>query len=386
MKKILFSGVCCFAIFCGILSSQTNVASAFARLSITEENYIQKNETIDTNIYSFGSYILVEGQANKDIVCAGDKVVISGNVSGDVVCAAKDVIISGNVSGNVRLAAKKVTIEGIVDKNVTIAAAELDIEDTAKVNGELGAVAGDIDIDGYIAGDVTVNADSMSIRGTVGKDVKSDLSSIFVDENAKINGSLSYTAYEATVNGTVVGRIDEDIVNRTKNSSNRISNSPSMSIGFALTSVIWLTALSFILLGVAPRTMKKMANISGEKDILKASLIGLVAVVVFIPLLIVLALTVIGIPVVLLMMLLAPIFIIVSGPVVALYIGQLIKAKGSIFMQGLIGSIIVGLLVAFPWGMGFIMLVLVVIFGTGMILYSMRSEYGGVAKTKKAKK
>lgn len=110
---------------------------------------------------------------------------------GDLEAFSGNVVVHGRVTGDVNAAAGNVRIDGTVDGNVEVAAGNVYLGPNATVGGNLEAAAGNVVIAGTIDGDVDAAAETITLAST-----------------ASIGGDLTYGGTleredGATVAGTV---------------------------------------------------------------------------------------------------------------------------------------------------------------------------------------
>ena len=110
--------------------------------------------------------------------------VVAGTVDGDVSATAGSVLVtdSGRVTGDLNATAGSVLLEGTVDGDVTVASAALELREGSTVGGGLAAGVADGRLAGAIGGDAAVDATTLGVAPT-----------------ATIDGSLTYRSEDATV-------------------------------------------------------------------------------------------------------------------------------------------------------------------------------------------
>ena len=123
-------------------------------------------------------------------------VVVAGTVDGDVSAAAGSVLVtdSGRVTGDLDAAAGSVLIEGTVGGDVTVAAAALELRTGSSV-GRLAADVADARLAGSIRGDAAVDAATLAVART-----------------ATLDGALTYRSGDASVaeGATIRGGVTRD--------------------------------------------------------------------------------------------------------------------------------------------------------------------------------
>ena len=107
---------------------------------------VDEDETIDDNLTAFGGTVIVRGTVDGDLTAFAGDIFVDGEVDGDVTAFAGNVRIAGNVSGSV----------DAVGGNVAIG-------EEARVGGQLEAAAGNVVIEGEVERDVRVGAGTITV-------------------------------------------------------------------------------------------------------------------------------------------------------------------------------------------------------------------------------
>ncbi|WP_254280115.1 bactofilin family protein [Haloarcula marina] len=121
-------------------------------------------------------------------------ILVRGTVTGDVSGAAGTVHVteSGTVGGNVEVAAGTVRIDGNVAGDVSAAAGTIEIGETARVGGSLETGSSYLAIDGRIDGDVAAGAEIIVLGPTanVGGEFRYDAATFTRDPDATVGGGI----------------------------------------------------------------------------------------------------------------------------------------------------------------------------------------------------
>ena len=127
-----------------------------------------------------------------DISAVGGTVVIEGTLDGDLEGFAGSVLITGTVTGDVEVAAGSVTISGTVEGDVEAAAGSVTVTESGRVGGSLSTGAGEVTVDGTVAGDVAAGADRFSLGPTaeVGGNVRYDAETVDIADSATVGGTV----------------------------------------------------------------------------------------------------------------------------------------------------------------------------------------------------
>lgn len=204
-------------------------------------------------------------------------IIVEGRVTGDVSGVAGNVVIreSGVVEGDLEAAAGNIRIAGTVQGAVSTGAGSVWLTDTGVVEGDFEVGAGDVRIDGTIQGDAQIGADTIRLG-----------------EQATIAGSLTYDGSLEGNREAVAGEITRD---RTLGGNLFSDLQPVATWIFAVNAFLFNLLLGVVLLGLFPNFSAGVAD-RVATDPLRSGLAGL-GVVVGIPLLLLLiAITIIGIP------------------------------------------------------------------------------------------
>jgi len=213
-------------------------------------------------------------------------VVVAGTVDGDVSATAGSVLVTdtGRVTGDLNATAGSVLVEGTVDGDVTVASAALELREGSAVGG-LDAGVADARLAGSIGGDAAVGADTLEVAPT-----------------ATIDGSLTYRSEDATIadGATIAGGAtrDDDVDVASPDSFGGGSGADLPTIPSwvgAVYSTLSSLLLGAILLLVAPNVGRRVAEV-GTTQPVRSGGIGLLTLIGVPIALLLLLVTVVGIP------------------------------------------------------------------------------------------
>lgn len=221
MKKLYLSAIALSVFF----AFTTNAAqfAAGERFSLAQE------QIINDDLYITGGESTVNGTVNGDVFVFSGSVKILGTVNGDLFVAGGDVDISGDVGGSIRVVGGNIDINGKVGKDVLAAGGSIKESENA-----------------VVAGESYLNAGEVFVAGTTGK-VKVNAGTLHVSSTAKINGDVSYASNkDARIDdgSTISGIISKKIIEkRDRQKSSAIWSGTIFSFIFSLISVIILTLI-----------------------------------------------------------------------------------------------------------------------------------------------
>lgn len=245
---------------------------------------------------------------------------------------------------------------------------DLTVQKDESIDGNAAVLFGDAVVDGTINGELAVIFGDVVVNGEVGGNVATIFGSVKVGENGVINGSVAAVMGEvkkepgAVISGEVAG-----IKGPFKSSG--IKFIPAISI-FSIISLIVFFGISSLLLVLMPDRMNFMVE-SVQQSIGRRFGIGIVAYILFIPAIVALAISIIGlflIPFFIPAFLLTA-FIGMTAIKVALgkRISGKIEGKGAVYIYLLIGAVLIFVLPYIPV-LGWLAYIIVSCIGLGVVL------------------
>lgn len=159
-------------------------------------NTLASGQTFHGTYYAAAQNVTIDGDVDGDLICLGQNVVVNGSVSGDVLCAAQTLFVKGAVGGSVRVVGQTVTIDSSVARNVTSAGQTLTLSSKSKLAGEVALAGQNVSIDSDVAKDVSVAGQNTNLNGKAGSNVNLAVSSLALGANAKVAGNLTYWSNE----------------------------------------------------------------------------------------------------------------------------------------------------------------------------------------------
>lgn len=329
--------------------------------------------TTNQTIYKAGNNVDITGTVNGDIYCAGQTVVIDARVNGDVICAAQTITVNGNVSGNIRVAGQNITIGADVSNNISVAGQTVVLQNNSRIGRDALIAGQTVTIDGAVLRDVNLASNTATISQLIGRNVDAKVGDhLVLTANAKVGGNFSYTSprlWDKGAGAQVAGTT-------TYHKSNPSHNSWNWAGLNIIWSIYWLVAVSIfavILVSLFPQLFRKWSSLA-DQHIGFIFLTGFIAMLVM-PMLIILSfVTVIGVPVGLLLLLLWIIDALLSIPFAAFALANKLVPTLHPVLMVLIGSLLLGIVGLIPilgWIIGF----LAYLFGTGTILWNLKSAY-----------
>jgi len=329
--------------------------------------YIGSEEIIEDNFIQAGAMVDFNGQAQKDVIIAGGTINISGPVQGDVIVAGGTVKVTGEVAGNVRIAGGTIEINNKVGKNVNVFGGTVVIGPDAEIGWGVLVGAGHIEVRGKIGGNIKGGAGSVILANEVGGNVDlrlgSNDSQLILYPKANIKGNLTYKApkeAEIKEGAQIAGETAYEPVTPPV-----APVKEGLSVSYFVKKIIGLLSLLLVGLIIILLARKKSREI-GERMLDKPLVSigwGVVYLIITPIVLILVAITVIGIPLALIILAAYLIALYVTKIFVGIALGQkLLKwwMKGqevSLIWAMILGVILFSILLNLPfigWLIGFL--------------------------------
>lgn len=132
---------------------------------------IPRDQTVPGNLVRSGERVDVDGTVTGDAILIGSTLNVNGTIEGDLIALGQTLTVKGTVKGSVRALVADMSLEGPVGRNVTVAGAQVALGKPAEVQGSVAALAQRLRVDGTIHGSVDAVAAQATVGGTVARDV-----------------------------------------------------------------------------------------------------------------------------------------------------------------------------------------------------------------------
>ena len=366
-----------------------------------ESVVVARNQVIDGNLYAAGNNISIDGNVQGDVICGGQNIVINGNVDGSVICVGQSILVNGVVKGSVRTAGNSINIASNIGQNLMVFGANVIVGDTAIIGWDTMIGAAFADIRGKIGRDLHGGAANVNITGSVGGDIdlsvssnsseekrgikvinqKDKKSNLTIGESAIVGGVINYKSNNEirVIKGAQInGKINREEFRKKHQEHSGVGFG---FLGYFLYSILSTLIVGFVFIKLCSKKLSKITDtMCGNKlnMIGRGTLIVLLAPIVAL----IIAFSIIGIPLSLLILAVWIISMYLAKVLVAIMIGRKItekywKAKKtSLGWALLIGVVALKLVISIPI-IGWILCLLTTLWGVGAIY--------GMHKNQKAK-
>ncbi len=160
-------------------------------LSFDEETVsLPAGEVAEQTWVSTARSVVIDGRLVGDLVAFGDRVVIAGELDGNLLSGARRVEIRGRVTGSVVTFGERVRIGGVVEGNVYSGAGLTTLAESARVGRDLVALGEGLTVSGTVGRDLFAFLEWVEVAGGVGRNVVADVEAADVLATARIGGDL----------------------------------------------------------------------------------------------------------------------------------------------------------------------------------------------------
>jgi cytoskeletal protein CcmA (bactofilin family) len=346
---------------------------------------VAPGETLNDDLFATGQTVTIAGHVIGDVFAAGQTVVVTGTIDGDLIAGAQQVVVDGTVNGNVRAAGAVVTVNGWVARSVTGLAQQVNISSSGRVDGSLVAAGETISAFGPVGRGITAGGGTLQLGGPVGGEVLAWAETLSLGPNTHIAGDLEYRSERqaAIPNGAVAGRVQYDPIEREQRQA------PLLNGLFDFGGLVWLIGsaiLGGVAIVVAPRASARAVEL-GRQQPPQTFGLGLLALCAVPLAVVVIGVTLVGIPFALALAALYFLGLMLAWPALGLVVGMELARRARrgepmpVFGALVVGLIVLHLVTHLPI-LGGLVAFLGLAFGLGLIVQSLRrwrrpSEPGG---------
>jgi cytoskeletal protein CcmA (bactofilin family) len=261
---------------------------------------VRIQENIEGDAIIAGGVVDIDSTINQDATIAGDKITINQEIGDDVRLAGSTVIIKADVKGDVITFAETL----IIDKDVTISGSiiafvsKFQLDGT--VNGNVNVASVESTITGTVLRDTKIRTADFNLEGTLaGKTEFVAEGNVNIADSAKFGDTVNYGHTKEldlakNLEEGVTAKLDSELLKSQTESKEILPNMFSGMLVFRILSAALVILLVAWLAGKF--TAKATKNLEEGKDFRKAFLYGILLFFLPISIIILLFVSLIGIP------------------------------------------------------------------------------------------
>ena len=303
-------------------------------LQMLSGDQVSVDSPIDDDVFVSGGTVTINAPVASAVI-AGGTIIINAPVSGDVFVAGGQILVNSDIEGKIVAAGGDIDLRGDA-KNAVIAGGNINIHSTSVISRDAVITGGNVSNAGKIIGNLTVRAENFQNTGSAG--------SVDFEKSEGLQGLQ------------------------------RVMNifSILMTVGFLIIGIILLKLFPAQFFIVEEEV---------RKSPVKNTLVGFVLIIASIILIILLAVTIIGFPVALIMGMLFITALMLSSLFVSFAVGRkivdLFKVKTNDILIFLFGFVILSLLFRIPYA-GVLIGIVAISLGFGAIIYALRKNWQSI--------
>lgn len=138
-----------------------------------------------------GESIVIDEDLVGDVYVGASTVIVEGKIDGDLLVGGGTVTLNGEVTEDVRVGGGTVVLNGIVGQDVAAGGGSVTFGPSSEVGGSVITGGGMVVFNGEIAGNVLTGAGAAQLAGDFGQDVMLEAGELQVLSNAVIGGNLT---------------------------------------------------------------------------------------------------------------------------------------------------------------------------------------------------
>ena len=352
---------------------------SFATQFKSADNFFFPDTAVITDdLVIAGGNIKLDGIIEGDLISVSRSLVQNGLILGSLNAWAQDVDVLGEIKGSVRAFGQNINVNGKVDRNLIAFGYSVDVKPGAEIHKDVNASCVKMTIDGKLGGNLKGSTGELIISGVVNQDVSVEADKITLMPTARILGNLKYTSVKeakiepgASVSGETVWTLPKAADEEEPKSI--FTGKPIIpEILFLLALMVTGIVLTLICRKDADRAKQALAD-----SFLRTLALGFVIFVCVPIAVIILLISVIGIPIATIALFAYAVLIYIAKIPVATFVGEkIIKALGkegkpSLIWSMLLGLVVITLLLNIPY-LDWLIYFLVLFTGLGAIISSKR--------------
>lgn len=279
-------------------------------LAATAVTAVADEVVVGGDTYVSGANAELAAESPRDAVLSGFSVELSGRVTGDANAVGFDVDVDAPVGGDLYAAGFSVRVEQSVGEDLSALGFTVAVDDDATVAGNARLAGGNVVLEGAVAGSLVAAAGAMKIDGTVAGDARLTAGRLSFGPDARIEGTLVYSAREPVDIAASVIPADRVRFERLEIDTAFDGMGEAMEVpfpsfwpsffgiffGFVLT-LAFLLVVAALAMALAPRLTEALRAEAADRPF-RALLLGLVGLATLAGLVPVSGMTIIGLPLV----------------------------------------------------------------------------------------
>jgi anti-sigma factor RsiW len=358
------------AVVLGLATPSYALETRTAKETVT----VAAGQTLDDTLFAAGDTVLIDGVVTGNVFAFARRVAVKGTVKGDLICFAQTVDVQGTVGGTVYSFSQWIHTAGHVAGSSVNFGQSVVTYSGARVDGDLISFGSDALVDGVVGRDAWMAGARMDVGGNVGRNLSARGDQVTLMAPARVGGNFdAYVTAKERVHvdaGATVAGKSETHLRPAPVSSYR-------QFRFYRGQAIWLAAaliIGLLMYGLFPGVFAFRADTAVA--VLRSLGVGFLVLVATPIAAILVAITIIGLPLGLISLGLWLLGLYLAKIFVAAWVGQGLKEApagkaGQFVLALLLGLVIVFVAVNLPY-VGALLRFLIWLMGLGVLFSRVR--------------
>lgn len=368
---------------------------SFPILAIAQFNAGESVHILDAQYddqYMAGGEVTVDAPVYGDVMAAGGQVVFNDSILQDLTVAGGELEINGNIGDDLRVMGGDVTINGTVNDDLLVFGGDVKIGRNAVIRGNLLAYSGQVRMDGSVLGAARLTGGEIDIDGQIMGPTQIVAEDIHIGDSAEFHAEVRYYREggevdfgSSMVSGSAI--LDESLAWKTSNADSDLDPVDDSGIS-------WLGWFMFIVSGLLIiALLNKLfherfrdASEFAETSVVNSLGYGLIYLILVPIIIVVLLVTVVGIPFAVLMLVIYIITLALGSLISGLTISHILLGRSGtqwgfwkVVLIALLSAIGLKLLGMIPFIGGLITFVVIAIAFGAILLTTKKRTTSSVA-------
>ena len=174
----------------------TCLALLMAPCAQADEAQPAKERHVGSDTFVVGGSVRIDQPVPGDLIAAGGNVDVDAPVAGDAILAGGNLRVTAKVEQSVYAGGGRLILDAPIGRNLRVGGGQVDVGPMAAVAGNVTVGGGQVTLRGPVKGSVTVGGERVLIDGPVDGDVVSNAGRLTLGPNARLAGKLSYRSDE----------------------------------------------------------------------------------------------------------------------------------------------------------------------------------------------
>jgi len=324
---------------------------------------VPKGKVVEGDLFVGAGIINIDGVVTGDLFFGGNAVNVNGEVQGDIIGMGGSFTLNGQAGDDVRVWCQSVIINGRIKKSLTAFGATVGVFQKSVIGRDIYFGCGEARLGGEIWGEAKGESGIIQLSGLVGKSAKFHAGQINLHPNAKIRGNLEYSARNLDIQQ---GAVVEGKVNKIPA---RKESNKWLSWNFYIVELVCLfgaIVVGMVLIRLFPEMTSRVTR--QVREYWKSLGMGFIVLICSPVLVIIMAITLIGIPLSIIILIIYLLFLYIGQIFVSIVVGQEILRSNEKypFRALILGMVIYTVLCTVPF-IGWLIKILIVILGFGAV-------------------